>query len=222
MIVKEHIYAVKNLLSHGPVSDDFSYSNKLILHFLEVSRAKLIEEKANKYHFISEQSFQSLCMDLQKASFHNCCSGPTDLCVLKTTKQLPKTVTTRFGQFVKVMTLDGRVISQGSKTLKDLSAYSITNRNPVYWFIHDNHIYIDGNASLVKVLVNGIFATPTEPLEEACSMEGGTCVDYLDQEFPIDADLISPMYSLTIQFLTSTQVKDEKNNSKDDTVLTQP
>jgi hypothetical protein len=222
MKVIEHIYAIKNLLNHGAVSDDYSYSNKLILHFLEITRAKLIEEKANKYHYISEQSFQSLCMDLEKGSFHNCCTGPEDLCLLKTRVQLPKTVTTRFGQFIKVMTLDGRVIPQDTITSYELSKYSITSKAPVIWFIHDNRIYIKGNINLVKVLVNGIFATPTEPTENCDASVDGICLDYLQQEFPIDSDLIDPMYKLTLNYLVLSQNKDDKNDTKDNTAISQP
>lgn len=223
MKTQEHIYAIKNLMSHGMISDDFSYSNSLILHFLEVARAKLIEEKANKYFFISEQSFQSLCIDMEKGSFHNCCSGPEENCLLKSKEELPKTISVRFGTFIKVMDLYGNVISQGSPTLNKYFKFSITGKKAPMWFIHDNRLYILNNNSLDKVLINGIFSTPSQPIETACTNgETALCVNYLDSEFPIDADLIDPMYKLTLTYLSLQNNKDEKNDSTDNLSVPQP
>jgi hypothetical protein len=91
-----HAYAVRNLLSKGASSDDASFSLRLIAHFLRVARGLLIEQKANKYNTISEQSFQSLCLDLVKGQFHNCCDAPTSKCLLlKSTTKIPKVLVTR-------------------------------------------------------------------------------------------------------------------------------
>lgn len=96
MTLLEHVYAIKNLLSQGPSSDDFSYSNRVIAHFLQVSRAKLIERKADKYRFISDQSYQSLCVDLELGNFHNCCDKADLECkILKSVKPIPKFLNSR-------------------------------------------------------------------------------------------------------------------------------
>lgn len=58
MTLLEHVYAIRNILAHGPVSQDFRLSDRLISHYLQVARARLIEQKIDKYHFISEQSYQ--------------------------------------------------------------------------------------------------------------------------------------------------------------------
>ena len=113
MTLLEHVYAVKNLLAHGPAPDDFSYSNRLIAHFLKVARARLIQNKADKYSFISEQSYQSLCINLTKSNFHNCCEAPDSECqVLKSTIEIPRFLNSRMGNFLKVMDLEGRVIEE--------------------------------------------------------------------------------------------------------------
>lgn len=96
MTLLDHVYALKNILSHGPSSDDFSFSNRLIAHFLQVSRAKLIEQKADKYYHISDQSYQSLCVTLAPANFHNCCSAADlDCKILKSTLPIPKFLNSR-------------------------------------------------------------------------------------------------------------------------------
>lgn len=96
MTTLEHVYAVKNILSHGPAADDFNFSDRLIAHFLQISRARLIEQKANKYNFISEQSYQDLCLDLTLSNYHNCCKADEIDCkIMKSVIQIPKFLNTK-------------------------------------------------------------------------------------------------------------------------------
>lgn len=214
----EHIYAIKNLLSRGVPSDDFAYSNRLIAHFLQTARGTLLERKADKYHFISEQSYQSLCMDLELSSFHNCCNTPEfdDCKVMKSVVEVPKFLNSRWGNFLKVMDLSGNVIPEFSLTKKKYSKYALTPPG-TGWFMHDNHVYIVNNDYLEKILLNALFDDPENVHELNCPNTGGTCEDYLQQEFPIDTDLISDMYKMTLMFLSesSKMPNDTENNSKD-------
>lgn len=96
MTLNEHVYAIKGRMSRGPVSKDFRYSNRFIAHELQVVRAKLLEQKANKYHYISEQSYQDLCVDLELSNFHSCCDATDIECkVLKSTTEIPKFLNSR-------------------------------------------------------------------------------------------------------------------------------
>lgn len=96
MTLLDHVYATKNLFSRGVASDDFPLSNRLIAHFLQIGRALLIEQKTDKYHFISEQSYQSLCVNLELSQFHNCCNDVELECrVLKSTIAIPKFLNSR-------------------------------------------------------------------------------------------------------------------------------
>lgn len=131
MTLLEHTYAIRNLLTKGPASKDTRISLELIAHFLKVSRALLTEQKADKYNFISEQSFQSLCVPLVKGSLHNCCDYPASKCLLlKSSSPIPKTLSTRWGDLSKVTTLSGEVLSKTSVTANKLAKYSLTNKTP--------------------------------------------------------------------------------------------
>jgi len=217
----EHVYAIKNLVSSGIPSDDHSYSERFIAHLLSVSRAMLIERKADKYSFISDQSFQTLCVAMELGSFHNCCEGPQDDCkILKSVVPLPKMLTTRWGNFIKVMYLDGEVIPETSISKNRFTEFSLTDTKlKDGWFINDNHLYILNNKELVLVLMNGLFSDPNQIAELNCSTTNSDiCPDYLSEEFPIDADLIDPMYKMTLEILlTSYKLpKDEINNARED------
>ena len=96
MTLGTHLHSIKTMLSKGPASDDSSFSLRLIAHYLNVARALLTEQKADKYTYISEQSFQSLCVPLELGTFHNCCDYPGATCkVLKSVSPLPKFLNTR-------------------------------------------------------------------------------------------------------------------------------
>lgn len=221
MTLLNHVYAIRNLLAKGVASDDESYSLRLIAHFLRVTRGMLIEQKANKYHSISEQSFQSLCLDLVESNYHNCCSGPDTKCkLLRSTTKIPRFLSTRWGDLTKVMTLDGRVLSKTSVTSNKYAPYSITNRVPKPgWFIHDDYLYVINNKSLEKILLNSLFDDPEAIAQVNCATNGVDCVDFMDTEFPVDSELVSPMYELTMKFLVNSinlPAKDNENNASDD------
>lgn len=224
MRLLDHLYAVKNIISAGPSSDDFSYSNALIAHFLEVTRALLTEQKADKYRFISEQSFQSVCLPLEFANSHNCCEGPSDPCkILRSTIKIPKFLNTRWGSFTKVTDLRGTVIPELTRTQNRLSKYSRQQNTNAGWYIQDGYIYILNNSDLEMVLVHGLFDKPSEIEQLNCKSNttSSTCPDPFSTEFPVDPDLIVPMYNLTLEYLLKSRSlpRDEENDSRDIQIL---
>ena len=215
MTLLEAVYATKNLLTKGVASDDFSLSNRLIAHYLQTSRALLIEQKTDKYHFISEQSYQSLCVKLELSQFHNCCNGiELDCKVLKSTIQIPKFLNSRWGSFLKVMDLAGNIIPEFNKTNDRLSEYALVTPKEG-WFMHDNYLYIVNSKVLEDILLNALFENPQEIHDSNCASSAGSCADFMDVDFPIDADLVSPMYDLTFRMLTRSfgVQKDNENDS---------
>jgi hypothetical protein len=224
MRLLDHLYAVKNIISAGPSSDDFSYSNALIAHFLEVTRALLTEQKADKYRYISDQSFQSVCLSLALSNSHNCCEGPTDDCkVLRSTIKIPKFLNTRWGSFTKVTDLRGNVIPELNKTQNRLSKYSRQKNNSAGWYIQDGYIYILNNTDLEMILVHGLFDKPTEIEQINCktTATSASCPNPFETEFPVDPDLVVPMYNLTLDYLLRSRglPRDEENDARDIQVL---
>ena len=218
MTLLEHVKATKILLAHGNPSDDFSYSNQLIAHFLKVSRAKLTEQKIDKYNAISPQSLQSLCLSLESSNFHNCCNAPDTECqVLKSVDPIPRMLNSRWGHFMRVLDLEGRVIPEYTLTQNRFAKYSLTGAS-FGWFLHDNHLYIINNSFLETVLLDALFDNPQEIHELRCTTTT-ECADFMSEEFPIDSDLIDAMYRLTVDLITRSMSlpKDEEQDAKDQT-----
>ena len=126
MTLLEHVYALKNILAKGPISNSMGLSSRLIAHFLQVARARIIEQKIDKYHFISEQSYQDWCVRFELSNFHSCCEGPNlDCKVLRSTEPIPKFLNSRWGNYVKVMDMSGRVIPRLTMTQNRFSTYAL-------------------------------------------------------------------------------------------------
>lgn len=217
MTLLHHIYAIKNLLARGNASDDFSFSERLIAHFLEVARGKLILDKINKYKFVSDQSYQDLCVALQESVYHDCCDVIDfgDCKLLKSIDPLPKFLNSAWGNFLKVTDLSGNVISELTLTQNTYSKYAII-KPKTGWFLHNNHLYVLNNTGLRKVLLNALFSNPQEIYDTNCTTGTGKCVEYLAQEFPVDADLMQAMYELTLKLLLGTKLpNDLENNARD-------
>lgn len=221
MTLGTHVYAIRNILSKGPSSDDSSFSLRLIAHYLNVARALLTEQKADKYTYISEQSFQSLCIPLTLGTFHGCCNiTDIDCKILKSVDPIPKFLNTRWGDFVKVMTLTGEIISKGSMTMNKYAAYTVTNFTPKpSWFVQDNYLFVINTKNLELVLLNSLFSDPlvVNSLNCTSTTSGGFCPDWLDAEYPIDPDLVSPAYNMVLQFFRTSLSLPPNDTSNDAT-----
>jgi hypothetical protein len=68
------------------------------------------------------------------------------------------------------------------------------------------------------VIIKGIWENPAD-LDNFCgcgtSTEQGPCYDSSSGEFPIDAELVMPMYQMTLEFLRSAIAtpRDEENDA---------
>lgn len=66
-------------------------------------------------------------------------------------------------------------------------------------------------------MLNALFDNPEEIYQKNCPTSGTNCSDFMDEQFPIDSDLIDPMYKLTLQMLMvgMKNPTDLENNAKD-------
>lgn len=66
-------------------------------------------------------------------------------------------------------------------------------------------------------MLNALFDKPDEISQANCATTGVNCNDFMDEQFPIDSDLIDGMYKMTLDYLMKSQQEpiDTENNSKD-------
>jgi hypothetical protein len=116
------------------------------------------------------------------------------------------------------MDMEGEVLPAISLNQSKLQKYGRSKKKLTGWFIHDNHLYVVNNKELALILLNGLFDKPSEIAAINCnSTNGGVCVDEMDTEFPIDPDLIDPMYKMVLNYLLqSRQLPPDKENDASD------
>lgn len=219
--MQHHVYFIQNLINQGPRSDDSRISNRLIEHALKQARARLIKLKLDKYDYIADSLYQPICVELEKKPYHDCScvTDNNDCLVLRSKKRLPKDLVAKWGSTVQVMYLDGRSISKSSITQNMYSKYSLSD-NPakVGYFIEDGYIVILNNIKLKLIVVKAIWEDPQEATNytDCSNIDDADCSKYSSTSFPIDSELVYPMYQLTLELLGVSQKfpEDTRNDSK--------
>lgn len=220
--LKEHIYAVKNLLERGLASDDSRLSERFIAFLLKGARSQLLKEKINKYKEVSPLSYQTICVPLELSTYHECDCLPKEVgCkILKSKCHIPRELVSKWGSSLTVLTASGRILDMSSLTQNDLTKYSDSNKKPkLAYFIENQHIYVMNDTKLKMVLLSAIWDDP-EIVKEFCGCNSNNpdepCYDPLNDDFPIDSELARPMRLLVVQELQNQyrMPEDNLNNAK--------
>lgn len=204
MTIKHHIYAVKNLDAAGNPTDDYPFTDEFIGHMLRVARSTVLENKMSKYHPISHDNYQVIKMELVDGGPTDC----SDLTCLKITKdRLPSLIRSRRGDSMRVTDLDGNELIRTSLLRSKSSAYSQTAK-AVKWYPTNNRIVVVNNKLLDYILVHGLF---NDPINQ-CGDDG------CEEDFAIDADLVDPVYKITLTYLAKSRQdgEDTTNDSKNE------
>lgn len=224
----EHVYAIQNLLNAGSPSDDNRITNRLVYHFLKVVRARLVKQKADSHNFIAEDNYQSLCMPLIKTTFHDCDCVPNSEClILRSKYKIPKQLVPYMGSALQVYFFDGRSIGRISVPSASKLEFSLIEEDKIAFFFHDGYIFITGTLALKAIQIYGVFEN-VEDLADftICDVEGedttDSCYDPETDEFPIDGDLVFPMYQMTMNILNvGKQMPEDNENNARSTTITQ-
>lgn len=223
----EHIYAVQNVINRGPQTDDNRFSNRLIGHFMDVARGILIKRKQDKDQILAEDNFQAICMPLELTTFHDCSCVPNQNClILKSKYQLPKQITSKSGSTLMVRLFDSTPIGMTSVSAQSRAEYSRIpqSSNPLEnlrFFIFNRYLYILGSTKLKGVLVFGLFEQPNNVADyNICDEQGeessDPCYSIEADNYPIDIDLVMPMYDMVKQMIADSNKfpEDNENNAR--------
>jgi len=202
----QHVYFIQNILSKGVTSDDTRISNRLVAHALKQARSRLIKIKLDKSDYISESNYQKLCVPLELHTYHDCsCITDNNDCqILRSIAEIPKYLVAKWGPAIQVIYLNGRRVPMASMTSNEYAEFSLTN-NPkkTGYFMEENYLYVLNNKKLNTILIKGIWEDPesVDDFNTAMCTNDNSCADYYTEDFPIDAELVFPMYQLAIELL---------------------
>jgi hypothetical protein len=225
----EVIYNFKDLLDKERLSDQIGYSNRFILNHLLNFRSTLIKRKKRE-NKLSDLNYQTITLNLEEVPDEKFPCVPGSNCILlRTTSILPytidlKSITTpinKTGEVTKISEID-----------PDMIKYKLHSKIPAqlnnfYYYLQNTgegvyiYIWCNGPIFLKSISVKGIFYKPfiIEAMKD-CAGNLDTCYNYLKAEFPIDTELLSEIYSLSISYLMKgkTLISDVLNDNLDSIV----
>ena len=218
---KDHSYAILTTLNPGGISDDNIYPIKLIEQYMNINRTLLTKRKADKGQLLSDSSFITFCLELEPARFHDCNCVPFehDCLILKSKTPIPPSVSDRNKELIEVRLIDGTKVDETSYSIFKESEHSLTGKDNITWFKFNGYIYITNTLDLKVVLIR---LAPEDPSQVAnfksCNTNTSCYTD--DSQYPIDSDLVMPMYQMTIEQLTimTRLSQDDENNTRPSTL----
>lgn len=216
--IPEHIYKLRTFIKQH--SDDSIYSDEFLYSLLKDARVTLLERENKKFTKDSEFHKQTICMPLIIDSYHDCECLPFEVkCkILKSKFALPKVLTGRNKELIRVLTIDSYsqipfILSTDLKNLK----YTKTKGNGNKYGIINNYLTIFNNLQLKVVLIEGIFEDPLELSKISYCDDAGeiqTCFDLDTTDFPIKSSLNFPMYQICLDILKiPMQLKSDDTNN---------
>lgn len=226
MKVKKLIDRVQSIYSKGVQSDDSRLSNRLIYNKLLTTRSKLISQKIKKKQRVSQWNYQTIpCVKLVEVPKHQCpCIPPVGCKILRSEHKLPEPISGFNEDLIQSVTSIERSIkidriSINAVNFQRGNKYTSTKVN---FFVQDGYIYLTTPTDISIISIVALFENPIEVKNflSYCSdcVECNKCIDYLEEDFPIDNDMIDTLIELTLNevvILFSKSIEDVSNNSID-------
>lgn len=211
----------------GMLSDDNTFSPRLILYYLKAYRARLLyERRISKGRTISKYNIQTIpCIELQEVDQSECPCTPKSGCTfLKTKYPIPRPI----GDLIISVSSVGGDITYSpvrwDKFKSKLYSRIEANAKAAYYTFKDTgegtHIYVYNDEHKEYVSISAIFDDPdsVKTFPDCSGKVERICNPY-DLEFVIDMDVLPILYELVFDKLTryrQTSTEDKLNNDSDE------
>jgi len=200
-----------------PFSDHFLY------HLFASNAVRLVKQKEEKNHKLSDWTVKYYPLATELAKSHEFgCYPSCD--VLKVKYQVPKPITARNRDIIKVYTFDFQEIPYVNPAYAPALQYDEIKKNKVHYSIIDQFIVLwNANTKHIvpkAILVAGRFEDPTLWADiPACDADGNptnvSCYDPYTEDFPIEGDLIDVCYRMCLELLNlPLQIPSDKLNEQ--------
>jgi hypothetical protein len=205
MKIGEIIQRFQSLHSKGLNKIKTRLTDRHIYNAMITCRSRLLTQKANKKQYISDWNYITLpCVEMITVEKHDCPCVPTQGChVVRSKFPIPKAVSGLGDNYIKLVT-DIMQETKFSKTSVVTERYNSGNKytksKPTY-YIHDKYLYVVNTKNIEVISVTGLFEDVLSVskfpsyCEKEC-LDCKKCVNILEQEFPLDLDLIDTLVNL--------------------------
>jgi hypothetical protein len=224
-LVRSHIDFVRQNLRE--VSDDSNFTDEQIYMALLEARGLIMERRLEKNKEFPNDLYQTICLELCKASYHecgDCLPIPAGCEVLKTEVEIPGGMYDGNSEILRVSTIDGREIAPLSESAHRLRKYRKTGSNNFYYLRMKNRLAIFNvpQDRLRIIKIKGIFLDPVaaEAINTCNTVD--TCNNVLDASFGtrVAERMIMREEVFKVLLRTDKMIEDRSNNA-DSSVPTQ-
>ena len=205
MTNREIISNFRNLTDKTHISDDSGWSTRLVFRHLLKYRSLLLSEKKRANRKLNTDNYQTICVPLEEVDVVDYPSVPPSGCTwLKSVLPIPKVIQ----GYLSVMSLANNetfdyIRWQDIEDKQYSRKPAVTKESFFTEKVTDNgtFIYITNKDFLKSVQLTAMAYNPIEfQLFQGCgNNEKNKCVPYLDLEFVLDPDLLSPMFDMALE-----------------------
>jgi hypothetical protein len=205
------------------ISDDDSVSLEQLKFDINNFRAQFIRNELNRLRSVDSDITQTICLDLEKVDPSSCCDIEIECnFLLRSTKPIPDAIELHNKPGI---TWVGPV----DKTLRPFSLIDYNrvpwvgngrfNKNNVYTFLYDDHLYIMCNdrysMSLSNAVVRGVFENPEEAAKFTDCSTGKPCYSD-DDDYPVKAWMIPSIEAAVFdRYVRAIQMPEDSSNNAD-------
>lgn len=212
MTINQHISNLRDLIKE--YGDDSKYTDSRLYEMLTAAKAKLLKQKRK----ISNFSWQTYCIGLEKVKAHDCDCIQAGCDVLRSKFKIPTPLEGRYSTLFRVMTLGDIVIPIRSETQFEIDKFDDIKKGKRNYWIRNQHLILRNDLNLKALVVRGIWDDLTEWAEvDLCDDSGttiGKCFDISNDDFGMDKDLAFDSYIMVVNklFRLTLQLKSDINN----------
>jgi hypothetical protein len=193
-------------------TDDNLYTDAYLFRILTSAKNLLYKRKLDKFKKLSEWEWTCFCIPLCIDKSHNCKCVKVGCNVLKTKFKLPRTLTSRNKDLIRITTLDNTEIplirerEHLSNMLDPVMSKTVTAS------VIDGYLVIWNTLKLKGVQVCGVWDDITQwDGIQLCDIAGNEteCFDINSLPFNIDGEIEYPMYQMGLELMRITLQKPE-------------
>jgi len=229
---REVIYNFKSFLDKERLSDQIGHSNRFIYNHILNHRATLLKRKKlqNK---LSDLNYQTYTLNLVQVTDQELPCIPGSKCVLLRTE-------TTLEEFIELKSITTPINKSGevfklSEVDPDFIKYKLQSKllaqsNDIYYYLQNTgkgvyvYVWSDSPLFLKSISIKGIFYKPhlIEAIKD-CAGNLDPCYNYLNALFPIDPELLTDVYAITLStLLKGKATATDSFNDNLDTLVSNP
>ena len=216
---REAIYMVLDLLKLD--SDDAFYTEEHVAYILDKYRAYVLKTKQDedKTGPLADSNYQSIELSLEEYVPVECCAQFGRY--LRSVEEVPDTLDCCHPRVYAPDYFTGEITFVSPERFKYVNSNKYTT-NIIYATIgDDNHIYLKScNPQayyLQSVKLRAVFESALDMAEKIAD-NSEDCINYLDIDFPVEANLIPLVIDYVFKVLSQSEYRpeDDANNAHDD------